>query len=131
MSHMTTNISRDPNVTPMLDVMLTLIIIFIFLAQQFIMSDVQVHDPSVRGPGDRAVVALVAGPHETLWLAGREMAPAALAAAVKGSPVEVSAQPGTRYQDVVHALDMARGAGARVLGLANSARIPALHSQEQ
>jgi len=47
------------------------------------------------------------------------IAPAALAAAVKGAPVEVSAQPGTRYQDVVHALDMARGAGARVLGLAN------------
>jgi biopolymer transport protein ExbD len=116
---MTTNVSRDLNVTPMLDVMLTLIIIFIFLAQQFIMSDVQVHDPSVRGPGDRAVVTLVAGPDETLWLAGREIAPAALAAAVKGAPVEVSAQSGTRYQDVVHALDMARGAGARVLGLAN------------
>ena len=114
------NVTREPNVTPMLDVMLTLIIIFIFLARQFILNnDVQIHDPHARGRGDRTVVALVAGPHQTLWIDGREVSPTALAASVKGAPVEVSAQPGASYQDVFHALDAARTAGARVLGLAN------------
>ena len=65
---MTTNISRDLNVTPMLDVMLTLIIIFIFLAQQFIVSDVQIHDPSAKGPGDRRGQGRVApGPGFSAW----------------------------------------------------------------
>lgn len=114
------NVSREPNVTPMLDVMLTLIIIFIFLARQFVLNkDVQVHDPNARGPGNRTVVALIAGPHQTLWLDGREISVAALGAAVSGAPVEVSARPGASYQDVFHALDAARTAGARVLGLAN------------
>jgi biopolymer transport protein ExbD len=88
--------NREMNVTPMLDVMLTLIIIFIFLAQQFVFENVQLHDPRATGDGMRVPVALVAG-----------------------SPVEVSAQPGASYRDVFHALDVARGAGARVLGLAN------------
>src|SRR5579872_2623243 len=102
MSHVT----RDPNVTPMLDVMLVLLIIFIFLAQQFILNkDIQIHDPRARGPGDPSVVSLVAGPHETLWLDGHEITPTALAASLNGAPVEVSAQPGASYQDVVHALD--------------------------
>ena len=111
--------NREPNVTPMLDVLLTLIIIFMFVAQQFVLKDVQVHDPNPIGDGVPGVVALIAGPHETLWLDGHEIPASALVAAVKGAQVEVSAQPGSSYQDVVHALDVARGAGARVLGLAN------------
>jgi biopolymer transport protein ExbD len=113
------NVTREPNVTPMLDVMLTLIVIFILLAKQFVIPDVRVHDPNARGPGSSSIVALVAGPGQTLWLDGREVAPAALAATLKGAPVEVSAQRGASYRDVFHALDVARGAGARVLGLAN------------
>jgi len=113
------NVTREPNVTPMLDVMLTLIVIFILLARQFVIPDVQVHDPNARGRGSASVVALVAGPGQTLWLDGRKIAPAALEATLKGAPVEVSAQPGASYRDVFHALDAARGAGARVLGLAN------------
>ena len=111
--------NHEPNVTPMLDVLLTLIVIAILLAKQFVIPDVQLHDPAARGHGSPAVVSLVAGPHETLWLDGHEVSPMALAASIKGAPVEVSAQPGAAYQDVVHALDVARGAGARVLGLAN------------
>jgi biopolymer transport protein ExbD len=113
------NVAREPNVTPMLDVMLTLIVIFILLAKQFVIPDVQIHDPNARGRGSPSVVALVAGPGQTLWLDGREITPAALAATLNGAPVEVSAQPGASYRDVFHALDVARGAGARVLGLAN------------
>jgi biopolymer transport protein ExbD len=114
------NLSREPNVTPMLDVMLTLIIIFMFLAQQFILNrDVAIHEPSAKEKGNASAVALVAGPHETLWLNGHEVSPAALAASLHGAPVEVSAQPGASYRDVFHALDVARTAGARVLGLAN------------
>ena len=111
--------NKEPNVTPMLDVMLTLIIIFIFLAQQFVFENVQLHDPKAVGDGAQASVELVAGPHGTLWIDGQKLSTVEVAARVKGAPVEVSAQPGTSYQDVVHALDVARGAGARVLGLAN------------
>lgn len=114
--------NREPNVTPMLDVMLTLIVIFIVLAKQFVIPNVQVQDPNVKGKGNPSVIALVAGPHETLWLDGNKVSPGNLAARLKGAPVEVSAQPGTSYQDVVHALDAARGAGARIL---------ALHSREK
>ena len=64
-------------------------------------------------------MALAAGPRRTLWLDGREVSAAALAAAVNGAPVEVSARAGASYDDVFHALDAARTAGARVLGLAN------------
>lgn len=114
------NVTREPNVTPMLDVMLTLIIIFIFLARQFILNqDAQIHEPRTDVPGDARVIAVAAGPHETIWLNDHEVSPTALAATVKGAPVEVSAKPGATYQDVFHALDAARTAGARVLGLAN------------
>jgi biopolymer transport protein ExbD len=111
--------NREMNVTPMLDVMLTLIIIFIFLAQQFVFENVQLHDPRATGDGTRVPVALVAGPRETLWIDGRELGPDEIAARVQGASVEVSAQPGASYRDVFHALDVARGTGARVLGLAN------------
>jgi biopolymer transport protein ExbD len=113
------NVTREPNVTPMLDVMLTLIVIFIFLAQQFVFENVQLHDPRAIVDGLPVSVELVAGPRETLWVDGREVGPDEIAARVKGAPVEVSAQPGASYRDVFHALDVARGAGARVLGLAN------------
>jgi hypothetical protein len=41
----------------------------------------------------------------------------AVAARVVGHPVDVTAQPGSSYRDVFHAVDIAHGAGASVIGL--------------
>jgi len=115
----------EPNVTPFLDVLLVLLIIFMYLSlnQQKVIT-AQLPDPApVVGPNTRSIVLevrpgatyaintqVVAGPQ----LAGR------LRAIYEGRPEKsliVRAAPGVRYQDVVTAMDIAKGAGVVAIGL--------------
>jgi biopolymer transport protein ExbD len=115
----------EPNVTPFLDVLLVLLIIFMYLSlsQQKIIT-AQLPDPKpVMGPNTPSIVLEVrSGPQYTIntqlvsasQLAGR------LRAIFEGRPEKtlvVRAAPGVRYQEVVAALDIAKGAGVVAIGL--------------
>jgi hypothetical protein len=78
---------------------------------------IDVHvDSGIDEPGlPPDTITVVAGPHETILHDGHPVRVADL----KNRVVLVLADTNVSYQDVVHALDVARGAGARVLGLAN------------
>ena len=119
--------SPEPNVTPMIDVLLVLLIIFMFLValNQPRRIDLQLPEPTGErsesaatsivlevGPGgsyavNRAAVAREAlGPHLRALYAGRPE-----------KVLFVQGDPRVRYQEVFEAMDVARGAGVRVIGI--------------
>ena len=115
----------EPNVTPFLDVLLVLLILFMFLClnqQRAIMA--QLPDPSVRGPDTAPAIVLEVKPNamyaiNTEAVTGTQLA-ARLRAIYAGRPTKtiiVRGAPGVRYQDVVTAVDIAKGAGVVAIGL--------------
>jgi biopolymer transport protein ExbD len=115
----------EPNVTPFLDVLLVLLILFMFLClnqQRAIV--VQLPDPSVRGADPAPAIVLEVQPDamyaiNTEPVAGPRLA-ARLRAIYAGRPTKtivVRGAPGVRYQDVVTAVDIAKGAGVIAIGL--------------
>jgi biopolymer transport protein ExbD len=115
----------EPNVTPFLDVLLVLLILFMFLClnqQRAIMA--QLPDPSVRGTDAAPAIVLEVKPNATYTIntepvAGPQLA-ARLRAIYAGRPTKtiiVRGGPGVRYQDVVTAVDIAKGAGVIAIGL--------------
>jgi biopolymer transport protein ExbD len=115
----------EPNVTPFLDVLLVLLILFMFLClnqQRAIVA--QLPDPSVRGTDAAPAIVLEVKPNATYAIntepvAGPQLA-ARLRAIYAGRPTKtiiVRGAPGVRYQDVVTAVDIAKGAGVIAIGL--------------
>jgi biopolymer transport protein ExbD len=115
----------EPNVTPFLDVLLVLLILFMFLClnqQRAIMA--QLPDPSVRGTDAAPAIVLEVKPNATYAIntepvAGPQLA-ARLRAIYAGRPTKtiiVRGGPGVRYQDVVTAVDIAKGVGVIAIGL--------------
>ena len=115
----------EPNVTPFLDVLLVLLIIFMYLSlsQQKVIT-AQVPDPSpVPGPNTPSIV-LEVRPSEAYTIntqvVGRSQLAGRLRAIYDGHPEKrliVRAAPGVRYQGVVTAMDIAKGAGVVAIGL--------------
>jgi len=116
----------EPNVTPMLDVLLVLLIVFMSITIQVHRSlDVQL--PEVcSGPcngAEQIVLEVRPGPEyriNTMVVAPSELA-ARLLAIYGPRPrkeIQIAGYPGVRYDDVVHAMDVAKSAGVSVLGLA-------------
>ena len=118
--------AAEPNVTPMIDVLLVLLIIFMVAsirvhhtmdAQLFESVCAHVCDSAPQivlevlpGPSyriDRQVVASenLLGRLSSIYVARREKL------------IEVAGYPGVRYEDVIHAMDVARSAGVRVVGI--------------
>jgi biopolymer transport protein ExbD len=116
------------NVTPFLDILLVLLIIFMFvsLAQQKLITG---HLPDPRGrPGDETSIVLEVRPNATYAINTQPVAGADLARRLRAIYAErptrtmiVRGAPGIRYQDVITAMDIARGAGVVAIGLAPSA----------
>ena len=117
----------EPNVTPMIDVMLVLLIVFMMLTsvQRTITAYLPPPADERSAPPGAAPLVLVveAGPRFTLNQ--QPIAPAALEAtlaSVFASRPEkilfVAGRPGATYQQVVGAMDAARGAGVKVIGIA-------------
>src|SRR6476661_3561819 len=115
----------EPNVTPFLDVLLVLLILFMFLClnqQRAIMA--QLPDPSARRTDAAPAIVLEVKPNanyaiNTEPVAGPQLA-ARLRAIYAGRPTKtivVRGAPGVRYQDVVTAVDIAKGAGVIAVGL--------------
>ena len=115
----------DVNVTPFLDVLLVLLILFMYLCltqQKAIMA--QLPDPSARPTDSTPAIVLEVRPNamyaiNTEPVAGAQLA-ARLTAIYAGRPTKtiiVRGAPGIRYQDVVTAVDIAKGAGVVAIGL--------------
>ena len=115
----------EPNVTPFLDALLVLLIIFMYLSltQQKIIT-AQLPDPTpVLGPNTPSIV-LEVRPGAIYAINSRVVAGAQLASQLRaiydGRPEKtliVRAAPGVRYQEVVTAVDIAKGAGVVGVGL--------------
>ena len=115
----------EPNVTPFLDVLLVLLIIFMYLSltQQKVIT-AQLPDPTpVPGPNTPPIV-LEVRPGAMYAINARVVAGAQLAAQLRAvydgrreKTLIVRAAPGVRYQEVVTAVDIAKGAGVVGVGL--------------
>ena len=117
--------NAEPNVTPMIDVLLVLLIVFMMVAVQVHRSiDVQLPEPRV-GPNTGAtpiVLEVLPGPSYRLnqLPIGRPNLFAELSAVYRGRPdktIQVAGKAGVRYAEMVNAMDVAKSAGATVIGI--------------
>jgi biopolymer transport protein TolR len=117
-------LTREPNVVPMIDVLLVLLIIFmVATAAKRRALDVQL--PPARSTGATGTsIVLGVDPGGRYTLNGTRVEGSALRDEItrvfRDRPEKilfVRGAPTMRYQEVVHAFDVARGAGVRVLGI--------------
>jgi biopolymer transport protein ExbD len=120
-------LTNEPNVTPMIDVLLVLLIIFMMIIPMSRKAiDVQLPDPTPtkeppNSKPDQIVLEVLPGP--TFQINKAPVEKAALLQRI----TEIYAQrpekimflkgdPDVTYQDVIFAMDMARGGGVKVIG---------------
>ena len=117
----------EPNVTPFLDVLLVLLILFMYLClgQQKVIT-AQLPDPSARPTDNSPSIVLEVRPNAMYAINTQAVSRAELATRLRsiydGRPTKtilVRGATGVRYQDVVTAVDIARGAGVVAIGLAS------------
>ena len=120
-------LSPEPNVTPMIDVLLVLLIIFMFLVamNQPRRIDLQLPEPAAE-PSESAAPSIVlevfpgGGYAVNRAPVAREALGPHLRALYADRPQKilfVQGDPRTRYQEVFEAMDVARGAGVHVIAL--------------
>src|SRR6476620_7746581 len=120
-------LQNEPNVTPMIDVLLVLLIIFMLVVPMSRKAiDLQLPDPteqqSSATPPPQIVLEVLPG---NRFLVNKENVPKAnLPARLKeiydGRPekiIFVKGDPKVKYSDVIFAMDIARGAGVKVIGV--------------
>jgi biopolymer transport protein ExbD len=118
--------SAEPNVTPMIDVLLVLLIVFMLAVVQVHRTmDVQLPQPCTTAcntGGDAIVLEILPGPSYRLNKA--DVKPdelrRRLTAAYAGRPnktILVAGARGVRYDDVMSAMDVAKSAGVTVIGI--------------
>jgi biopolymer transport protein TolR len=120
-------LTNEPNVTPMIDVLLVLLIIFMMiipLSRKAI--DVQLPDPTPtkeppNSKPDQIVLEVLPGP--TFQINKAPVDKAGLGARIKEIYAErpekimfLKGDPDVTYQDVIFAMDQARGGGVKVIG---------------
>ena len=123
-------LTNEPNVTPMIDVLLVLLIIFMLVVPMSRKAiDLQLPDPTEQQssaapppqivlevlPGEKYLVNKEAIPKERLGARLKEIydpRPEKIIF-VKGAP------KGVKYSDVIYAMDVARGAGVKVIGVSH------------
>jgi biopolymer transport protein ExbD len=117
--------TAEPNVTPFLDVLLVLLILFMYLClnqQKAIMA--QLPDPTVRATDNTPGIVLEVLPNARYTINTQPVAGPQLEARLRSiyanrptKTIIVRGGAGVRYQDVVTAIDIARGAGVVAIGL--------------
>jgi biopolymer transport protein TolR len=121
-------LTNEPNVTPMIDVLLVLLIIFMLVVPMSRKAiDLQLPDPndqqqSATPPPDQIVLEVLPG---NQYAVNKEpILKANLAKRLKeiydGRPekiIFVKGDPKVKYSDVIFAMDVARGAGVKVIGV--------------
>lgn len=117
--------NSEINVTPFLDVLLVLLVIFMAAVQAQRLLWAQVPPPSDEGCVGCETMVLEVRPGGVFRLnkapLGRAELRSRLASAFAGRPTSVlfvKGHPAVSYQEVVTAFDEARGAGVRILAIA-------------
>jgi biopolymer transport protein ExbD len=118
--------NAEINVTPFLDVLLVLLILFMYLClnQQKVIT-AQLPDPNVRAMTDSTPpIVLEVQPNSTYAINTQSVPTGQLESRLRsiyaGRPAKtiiLRASPGVRYQDVVTAMDIAKGVGVVAIGL--------------
>lgn len=121
-------LTNDINVTPMIDVLLVLLIIFMLvvpMARKAI--DVQLPDPTpTTAPANPSSdqIVLSVNPDGKYAINKEDVAKDRLLARLKeiyeprpDKIIFVKGDPKVKYQDVIFAMDVARGAGVKVIGV--------------
>lgn len=119
-------LTADPNVTPMIDVLMVLLIIFMVIVPTSRKAlDVQVPDPNpvqTDAPNNESIVLSI-NPGGQFMINKEAVTRANLAARLKqiydprpDKVIFIKGDPQATYQDVIDAMDISRGAGVKVLG---------------
>jgi biopolymer transport protein TolR len=122
-------LKNEPNVTPMIDVLLVLLIIFMMILPMSRKAiDVQLPDPTPRPQppnvkSDQIVLEVLPGPQYQVnkQPVAKEQLYNKLKEIYDPRPEKimfVKGDPEVLYQDVIFAMDQARGAGVKVIGAA-------------
>ncbi|CAA9573469.1 MAG: Biopolymer transport protein ExbD/TolR [uncultured Thermomicrobiales bacterium] len=121
-------LTNEINVTPMIDVLLVLLIIFmVIVPAQRKAVDVQLPDPNpaVATPNANSQqIVLEVQPNGTFSINKESVTKARLAGRLKEiydprpeKIIFIKGDPKVKYQDVIYAMDLARGAGVKVIGV--------------
>jgi biopolymer transport protein TolR len=121
-------LTNEPNVVPMIDILLVLLIIFMIMQPMMRKAlDIQLPDPQpAQVPPSQAPnqIVLEVGPNDYYAINTQVVPAAALADSLKsiydGRPdkiIFIKGDPAVKYQQVIHAMDLARGAGVLVIGV--------------
>jgi biopolymer transport protein TolR len=121
-------LSNEPNVVPMIDILLVLLIIFMILqplARKAI--DLQLPDPTpqvapANAVSDQIVLEVLPGEQFAINKApvGKDQLLNKLKSIYEPRPEKimfVKGDPDVKYQSVIFAMDQARGAGVKVIGM--------------
>jgi len=121
-------LTNEINVTPMIDVLLVLLVIFMMAVVQSRKAiDVQLPDPNPQvtpaTPNNDQIVLQVL-PDGNFKVNSEDVPKANLFNRLKeiydprpDKIIFVKGDPSVKYQDVIHAMDVARGAGVKVIGV--------------
>ena len=120
-------LNADPNVTPMIDVLMVLLIIFMVIVPSSRKAlDVQVPDPNpqpTQPQSNTESIVLTVNPNGQFLINKEAVNQANLASRLKqiydprpDKIIFIKGDPKARYQDVISAMDVARGAGVKVIG---------------
>ena len=134
-----TALKNEPNVVPMIDVLLVLLIIFMMIVPASRKTiDIQLPDPnpapnaSPQQNTDQIILEVLPGGvfeiNNQTVSGGANGLLARLQEVYNGRPdkiIFVKGAPDVKYQDVVFAMDQARGAGVKVIGIPPGSSEPA------